>query len=207
MSETTPRTVPAGYWEDGNGNLIPADKVKAVDKARDKAVRKMHKAAREVEEALARFKRATLDTVEEFVTASAAEHGVVWGGRKGNITLTSFDARLKVERAMADNIVFDEQLQVAKQIIDECVHAWSKGANRNIQALVQGAFQVDKAGNISTARVLGLRSLKIEDPEWQRAMNLISDSCKAVSTTTYVRFYERDENGKYQPIALSLAAV
>lgn len=207
MSETTPRTVPAGYWEDGNGNLIPADKVKPVDKARDKTVRKLIKAARELEATLGQFKLLAMGEVEDFVTASAAQHGVTWGGKKGNITLTSFDARFKVERAMADQIIFDEGLQVAKQLIDDCVHVWSKGANRNIQALVQGAFQVDKAGNISTARVLGLRSLKIEDEQWQKAMNLIADSCKAVSTTAYIRFYERDENGKYQPIALSLAAV
>jgi hypothetical protein len=207
MSETTPRTVPAGYWEDGNGALIPADKVKPVDKARDKAVRKLIKAARDLEVTLGQFKLLAMGEVEDFVTASAAEHGVTWGGKKGNISLTSFDARFKVERAMQDQLMFDERLQVAKQIIDELVHVWSKGANKNIQVLVQQAFQVDKAGNISTSRVLGLRSLKIEDEQWQKAMNLISDACKAVSTTAYIRFYERDENGKYQPIALSLAAV
>ena len=36
------------------------------------------------------------------------------------------------------------------------MHAWAEGANDNIKALVNHAFQTDKEGKINTSRVLGL---------------------------------------------------
>jgi hypothetical protein len=204
---TTERTIPPGYWQDAKGNLVPVDKIKAVDKARNKTVLKLITAARELERAMAEFKQSADGRIEEFVTLSANEYGVEWGGKKGNITLTSYDGKFKVERAVAERLGFDERLQVAKQIIDECAQEWSKGSNKNFKVIAMDAFQVDKTGNISVAKVLGLRRHKIDDPNWLRAMELISDACTAQSTTEYIRFYERDQRGKYQPIALSLAAV
>jgi hypothetical protein len=127
---------------------------------------------------------------------------------KGNVTLTSFDGRFKVERAVAESLVFDERLQVAKEIIDKCVHRWAKGSNKNIQALVNHAFQVDKAGNVSTARVLSLRQIAIEDEDWERAMTAIADSMRATASKSYLRFYERnDATGEYVAISLNAATV
>ena len=88
------------------------------------------------------------------------------------------------------------------------MQAWSKDANDNIRALVNHAFQTDKEGKINTGRVLGLRSLDIQDEAWKQAMQAIADSTKTASTTPYVRFYERDEGtGEYRAISLDVAAV
>lgn len=66
---------------------------------------------------------------------------------------------------------------------------------------------MDKEGNLSTARILGLRRVDIQDDRWQRAMQAISDSVQVVGSKDYVRFYERDSLGKYQPISLDMAVV
>lgn len=139
---------------------------------------------------------------------SMEQYGVKTGGEKGNVTLTSFDGKFKLVRQMQDRLVFGEQLLAAKALIDECVQAWSKDANDNIRALVNHAFQTDKEGKINTGRVLGLRSLNIQDEAWKQAMQAIADSTKTASTTPYVRFYERDEGtGEYKAISLDVAAV
>ncbi|MFG5411436.1 DUF3164 family protein [Piscinibacter sakaiensis] len=202
MSE---QETPKGYWKDARGSLIPASKVKDVDKARDATVRKIAKAAMAMQRALADFKTAAMAEVTEFADRSAADYGVSWGGEKGNITLTTFDGELRVIRAMQDSIAFDERLQIAKTIIDECVHAWAKGSNHKIQALVNHAFQVDKAGQVSVGRVLGLRQLAIEDERWQQAMQAIADSMQVVTSKAYLRVYQRGADGKYRPIALDLS--
>lgn len=81
-------------------------------------------------------------------------------------------------------------------------------ANDNIKALVNHAFQTDKAGKINTGRVLGLRQLNITDEKWQKAMQAISDSIRVASSKPYVRFYKRDdESGDYAHISLDAAAV
>lgn len=202
--------VPKGYWKDAQGNLVPAAKVKDLDKERDRVVRRLTQAAHEMSNTLAQFKLLAMSEIEHFVEMSAAQYGQPMRGAKGkgNVTLTSFDGRFKVERAVQETLVFDERLQVAKQIIDKCVHRWAKGANANIQALVNHAFQVDKQGNVSTARVLGLRQLDIKDADWDQAMTAIADSMKSTASKSYVRFYERnDATGQYEAISLNAATV
>lgn len=216
MSETMTQdspdadVVPKGYWRDANGNLVPVSKIKDLDKARDAVVRRLAGAAQEMNQQLYHFKLLAMSELEQFLDLSAAEYNAPMRGAKGkgNITLTSYDGRFKVLRAISEKLVFDERLQVAKAIIDERVHLWSKGANKNIQALVNHAFQTDKAGNVSTSRVLSLRTLKIDDPEWAKAMQAIADSMRASGSKSYVRFYERNEaTGAYEAISLDAASV
>ena len=203
-----PTGVPAGYWQDAQGNLIPEGKVKAIDKLRDQLVRELCDLARQQSEALARFKLLCMTEVASFVALSLNQYGVKTGGNKGNITLTSFDGRFKLVRQMQDRIVFGEPLMAAKELIDQCVHEWAADANDNIQALINHAFQTDKEGKINTARVLGLRRLDIRDEKWQQAMEAIADSMQTASTKPYLRFYQRDEqSGEYLPISLDVAAV
>lgn len=198
---------PKGYWEDAKGRLIPVAAIKDVDKARDKLVKKLIKKAQKTQELLAVVKGDAFSDIEDFLRLSAAEWGVKPRGEKGNITLTSYDGQYQVKIAIAENIQFDERLQIAKQMIDECIHVWQKGSNLNIKVLINDAFQVDKEGNISTGRVLSLRGHKITDPKWKDAMDAIADSIQVAGSTSYVRFYERNEIGKYIAISLDIASI
>jgi hypothetical protein len=141
------------------------------------------------------------------VELSANQFNKTWGGKKGNITLTSYDGRYKLVVAMNDTITFDERLQIARQIIGECLDKWSTDSRPEIRMLVNDAFQVDKTGKISTERVLGLRRLDISDPDWQEAMRAINESIQISGSKQYLRFYERDENGTYQAIPLDVTAL
>ena len=204
----TPSTIPPGYWQDASGNLIPESKVKDIDKLRHQVVTDLCHMAKQRRDGLAEFKAKAMQEVAALVATSMEQYGVKTGGEKGNVTLTSFDGKYKLVRQMQDRLVFGEQLLAAKALIDECVQAWSKDANDNIRALVNHAFQTDKEGKINTGRVLGLRSLDIQDEAWKQAMQAIADSTKTASTTPYVRFYERDEGtGEYKAISLDVAAI
>lgn len=204
---TTQDAIPQGYWKDAQGNLVPESKVKDIDKLRTDLVTRLCQMAEAQAGGLKEFKLTTMTEVAAFVALSLEEYGVKTGGTKGNVTLTTFDGQYKLVRQMADNIVFGEQLMAAKALIDACVHEWAQGANDNIRALVNHAFQTDKEGKINTGRVLGLRRLDIRDPQWQQAMQAIADSMQTQSTKPYVRFYKRDDaSGVYQPIVLDAAA-
>ena len=203
---TTP--IPAGYWQNAKGSLVPESKVKEIDKLRDQAVRQLCELAMQQNAILRKFKLDSMQDVGAFVDASMEQYGVKQGGIKGNVTLCSFDGTFKVVRQMQDQIVFTEQLQAAKALIDQCINRWAEGANDNIKALVNHAFQTDKEGKINTSRVLGLRRLDIRDAKWQQAMQAIADSIQTASTKPYVRFYKRnDVTGEYNSINLDVAAV
>lgn len=200
-------TLPTGYWQDAKGNLIPEAKIKTIDKVQNELVYRLCGMARDQSAILASFKRISTDELAAFVSLSGSEYGVQVGGDKGNVTLMSFDGKYKLVRQVSDSITFGPQLLAAKQLIDNCVHRWAAGANDNIRALVNHAFQTDKTGQINTARVLALRQLDIKDEEWLRAMQAIADSIQTLSSKPYVRFYERDDKtGEYLPIVLNVAA-
>lgn len=199
--------VPEGYMANAKGHLIPVDKVKPVDKLRDEEVKTMIKVAKVLREDMQRAKRRLFASFNDLVALSAQEYEVVLGGKKGNTTLLSFDGRYKVQLAVSENIVFDERLQIAKHLIDECLTDWTQNASDNIKAIINQAFQVDKEGKISTHRVLSLRSLDINDDNWLRAMDAISDAIQVTDTKEYIRFYERDEQGAYHQVSLDFSNV
>lgn len=202
------QSIPAGYWQDASGNLIPESKVKDIDKLRHQVVTDLCTMAEKSRDGLADFKAHAMQEVAALVSTSMEQYGVKAGGEKGNVTLISFDGRYKLVRSMQDKLTFGEQLMAAKALIDECVHEWAHNADDNIKVLVNHAFQTDKEGKINTGRVLGLRRLEIRDAKWQSAMQAIADSIQIASTKPYVRFYKRDDTtGEYESISLDVAAV
>ncbi|WP_369951951.1 DUF3164 family protein [Ralstonia syzygii] len=200
--------IPAGYWQDAEGRLIPENMVKPIDQAREDVVRELLGKAKSVAAILAEFKTKAFGDVDAFVNLSAEEYGVKLGGKKGNVTLLSFDGRFKIVRQVQEHLVFDERLQAAKQLIDECIQTWAVGSRDEIKALINDAFQVSKEGKINTSRVLGLKRLNINDEKWLRAMQAIADSVRVAGSKPYVRFYERiGDSDQYQAISLDIAAV
>jgi hypothetical protein len=129
------------------------------------------------------------------------------GGKKGNLTLVSFDGRFKVIVAQSETLVFDERLLAAKELIDQCIRGWSEGASTELLALVNDAFRVDQAGKLSSGRILGLRRLDIQDKKWKKAMEAISESVQVASSKRYIRFYVRlEDSEEYAPVSLDVAS-
>ena len=195
------------FMTDSQGRQVPADLVSEIDKLRDQTVRRIADEAMKMKQVLADFKQRIRDDIYTFVDISASQYGKTLGGKKGNITLSTFDGKYRLVVAISDYIVFDERLQVARELIGDCIEKWSEGSRNEIRILVQDAFQVDKEGKINTARVLGLRRLEIHDNDWRKAMAAISDSIQISGSKQYLRFYERNEQGEYKQIPLDVAAL
>ncbi len=199
--------IPAGYMQNATGSLIPETKVKDEDKLEDELVRKLTRIAAELSLALTTFKAQALSEAVAFKYLVNERYGATKGGAKGNMTLRAFDGSAEMQIAVAEHIAFGPELNAAKELIDNCVRRWSQDANDNTRVLVEHAFQVNKTGKIDTQRVLGLRRLEINDAEWSRAMDAISDAVRVTGSKTYVRFYEIDAAGNRHAIALDLASV
>lgn len=205
---TTTTDIPAGYRRNAQGHLIPEEHVKPIDATRDMLVAAMVERALKLRAELRKFKADSFTEIAAFVEMSAEQYGAKVGGTKGNVSLVSYDGRYKVQRAIQESINFDERLQAAKALIDDCLRDWTADARSELAALINDAFRVDSAGNIRTAMVLGLRRIEIQDERWMQAMDAISDSVQVVGSKAYVRIYERVGNSdQYRPISLDLAAV
>ena len=208
MSAAQQTTIPAGYRQDAQGRLIPESMIKPIDMERDTLVQALIASAQVLNKQIGDFKAKVFGDVGAFVQLSAEQYDTKVGGRKGNVTLYSFDGRYKVQVATADNIKFDERLQAAESLINACIDEWSQGSRPEIKVLVQQAFQTDKEGNLNTGRILALRRLEIDDERWQRAMKAIGESVQVVGSKQYARFYERiGDTDQYAAISLDIAAV
>lgn len=200
--------IPDGYMKDGQGNLVPLANVKPEHLEEDALVKTLIDRAQELHDELTAFKRRAMGDVEALRELVLDKYGATFGGQKGNVTLRSYDGTLQVQVAVSESLSFGPELTAAKSLIDECVLRWSDGANANLKALVDHAFQVNKQGRIDTHRVLSLRKLDIDDPEWHRAMEAISDALRVTGSRSYIRFYSRDPKTEIEtPIPLDLAKV
>ncbi len=199
--------VPEGFLKDAKGHLVPLDLVKPIDMARNDLVLELVAKAQVVSATLAAFKADAFGDIKAFVDMSAEQYKTKVGGKKGNVTLMSFDGQYKVVLAAQDNIRFDERLQAARALIDECLTEWTQDARSEVRAIVNEAFRADKQGEISTGRVLALRRMEIKDARWQRAMEAIGDAVQVVGSKSYIRVYQRvGESEQYVPIPLDIAS-
>uniref|UniRef100_A0A6H1ZE33 Sulfate transporter n=1 Tax=viral metagenome TaxID=1070528 RepID=A0A6H1ZE33_9ZZZZ len=204
----TIQQIPADYRQDAQGRLVPEILIKPIDLERDRLVRHLVDRASELSSDLRDFKDMAFGDIKAFIEMSFEEYGARVGGKKGNVTLLSFDGRYKIQLAVQESIVLDERLQAARSLIDECLRDWTEGARPEVVTLVNDAFRTDTKGEIRTARVLALRRLEIGDERWQRAMKAIGEACQVVGSKSYIRIYERvGDTDQYQPISLDMAGV
>ncbi|MCE8027518.1 DUF3164 family protein [Halomonas daqingensis] len=205
---TAQQQIPEGYMRNALGHLVPEDQVREQDKLRDQVARELAQEAEDLHARLKAFKAKALGDIADLVTIAAERYDVQLGGKKGNVTATTYDGEYQVTRSYAERVSFTEEVEAAKTLINDCIMRWSEGANPHIRALVDRAFRTDSQGQIRTSAILELLRLEIDDEEWQRAMTALKDSMQSAGTAVYIRVYKRvDRAGQLKPISLNLAEV
>ena len=103
--------------------------------------------------------------------------------------------------------MFGAELQVARRIVDECIREWADGSRDEVIALLQGAFEPDKAGEISRESVFRIRRIEIDDPRWRQVQQAIDDAVRVVGTKAYLRLYFRgDVDGAWKQVPIDIAS-
>ncbi len=192
------------YWLDSRGIEVPEDYIPAQDKKRDALVTKLVDRARKLAEHTAKEKAAMSTEIGKYLDSVADDYDMDW---KGNALLYSFDMTEAIDVKVNRKYTFDENLSLAKALIDECIRSWSPGSNEKIIALVNRAFRVDSGGHYNTQDIVGLRQLEFSDPMWQEAMELISKSMKVIESKTYFNFKEADDSGELVSITLNFSKI
>lgn len=197
------------YMRDTSGRLVPLEAIKPEDLLMDDTARKVIAYAEDLSARIARFRGHTFDDIAATVDLMTEKYGRRLGGPKGNVTLTSFDGTLQVKVQVQDQITFGPELQKAKDLADACIARWAEGANPQVRALIQHAFQVDKEGRINRSALFQLRRMHVEggDADWTAAMEALSMAIRVIGSKEYVRFYRRDTpRGRWEPISIDLAS-
>lgn len=185
------------YYEDARGTLVPEEMVKPVDQLRDQLVasimNKMFKLRLDMES----VKTQVLEDIDTFMMLAAGEYGVQLGGKKGNLTLSTFDGKYRIIIRMNDRQSFTEGIYLGKELIDKCIEKWSDGEDPYLKVIVDQAFQVNQSGRMDIRRILALRKLEIDDPDWKKAMDIISNAVQVETSKQHILIYVRDKAGQY----------
>lgn len=195
------------FMKNSKGGYDLIATIKLIDIARNDLVLDIVDKSQAMSNQIAKMKQGFFQDIRAFLELSSEKYGIKLGGKKGNVQLVSYDGEYKVMLAVNQTIQFDERLQVAKQLIDECIEDWTQGARAELRALVNDAFYVGKSGKLNTYRILALRRLDISDEKWKKAMDAISESVLTVDSKEYIRIYKRDDNGEYRLINLDIASL
>lgn len=195
------------YMTDAKGRLIPKSMVKPQDQLRDQTVKIIVERFKKSHEVLKSCKVKSMQDISELEEIVAEKYQAKLGGKKGNLTLYSFDGKYKVMRSFADRIVFNEAAKSAEALFKECILEWGQGADPKLVSLVNYAFETDKQGNLSFSKIYSLLHYNINDEKWLRAKQAIIDSMNVAYSKSYIRVYERvGDTEVYKAIPLDIAA-
>ena len=215
MTDHTPQPLPSGrqivngkeYMADARGALMPVELIKPQHLLEDETVRKILGFAVSLSAQVARFKGHVFEDLGSFDALLSQEYGLTKGGPKGNRTYQTHDGLHKVEVRVADLLDFGPELQVAKQLTDECLNEWAEDARPEIRAVVTRACNTDKEGKINRSEVFMLLRLDIEDPRWRRAMDAVREAIRVDGSKTYLRILTRPTfDAAWEPVTIDLAA-
>ncbi len=213
-SEFKPAPIPSGRIViegteriiDAKGGYLPVSTVKPADLLIDDTVRTIMGWMVAASEQIARLKAHTFEDIGALEALLAEQYGATLGGKKGNMTLTSYDGCFKVQVQVADRLTFGPELQFAKTLLDECLNEWAATARPELQAIVTRAFNTDKEGQINRSEIFTLLRLEIEDGRWKEAMRAIRDAIRVEGTQTYVRAYRRaSADQAWQAVTVDMA--
>lgn len=189
-----------------SGAKLPIGTVKPQHVMEDELVRSEISHAVALSGQLSRFLAHFHANLGAYQTLIAERYGTSVGGKKGNLTLMSYDGLFKITVQIADNVQFGPELQVAKSIVDECLTDWTATAGDELKAVITRAFNTDKEGQINRASLYSLLRLEIADERWKQAMRAIRDAMRVVGSKSYVRFYRRDTSDvSWEAVTIDLA--
>lgn len=196
------------YVNTADGGMMPLELIKVEDWLEDQMVRKIIGFAKPLSEQIARFKKHTRADIAEFDAQLEAKYGLVKRGRKGagNQQYKTIDGLMMVETKINKLIEFGPQLQVAKQLIDECLLEWTEEGRAEVRGLINQAFKTDQAGNIDKTAVLRLLKIESADERWLRAMEAIEAAVRVIGSKEYLHFkFKTDRDSDWIAISINIS--
>lgn len=194
------------YCINSTGSMVPIEAVKDIDKLRDSVVTRIAEKIRALEAYMKEVKAQCMSDMEEFLQIAADQYGVKMGGVKGNVMLTSFDGSVQVLLAQANNLVANEGVNVAKELIDDYLSDITNDASPDLRLIVTQAFRV-KQGKMDVKRLMELKQYGIKDQRWVQAMEIISDSITVSSTKPCLRLRDRTAEGPFRTHMLEFSTI
>jgi hypothetical protein len=186
------------------GFQTPISEIKAQDLLKHDLVTELTEQAKAQSKAHEDFKKKVFSEVNDLISLVAHEYDVTIGGAKGNVSLTSFDQKKRIQVGIADQISFGSEIDIAKQLITEVIEDELADTSSFIAQLMRDAFEADKQGQYNKNRILALRKYRDSNKsdKWGNAMKALDEAIICSNSKTYITFQERNIQGAWVQIPL-----
>ena len=176
------------FLTDAKGRLVPKAQIKPEHLMEDDFVKNVLQKVSKHQDEMIALKTGIIDDLFAFIDLVNEKFGYRRGGKKGNVSLTSYDGCKKIVYSISDTIDFGVELQAAKGLIEEYLddvfkHVSESEEINELRSLVNFAFQVDKNGKVNRDAILRLRKRSISHPKWTEAVKAINDTAFTIEAS------------------------
>lgn len=169
---------------DSNGQDVPVKYVSAYDKLRDKITRRIQARFRKARAALEAVVSESIADLDELAKCKESL------GAKGNFQARSFDALIQVSIRQQYNILLDERVVRARELMLGYVEGvLTKIGGNDAQALkliVAEAFKANAQGFLPTGKIMSLLRMEIDNADWREAKKILQDAIKPQKGKRYL---------------------
>lgn len=191
--------------KDSQGRLCPVSMFSDVQIARDRLIKQ------QVSEAIRRaaeldiYHKDLIMEITEFFRISAAEHGTKGLGDEDGATMTTINGLMKIKLVKAKSAIANEKLMIAKGLLEDMVEKRGSNLEPFFKTLALSAFETTATGQMRIDKVVELKSLRCEYPEWIEIKNALEQAIEFVFKKRYVVFYIRQSiKDDWQQLSLKL---
>lgn len=190
-------------WIDGRGQEVPAGYVKAYDKARDKAVRRVLAGALKLRAQMETFMADAIKTMNGLADVKESI------GKRGNFSARSFDALIEVAIKQQYNIRLDGRVQKARELmLDYATRELAKAGDGAflLKQMIDAAFKPDRNGFLPRTEINKLLSYHVKDETWNEGAALLREAFTTEAGKRYLKVSHRPSTASdFCPVRLDIA--
>lgn len=137
------------------------------------------------------------------------EYGKIRGNSKGGFKIETKDGRFRIIRQYRAINDYDERAGKAEDLMKDFLLDTVKKKDKDLFEIIMSLLERNKAGKLEYSRIQALyqHEDKYDDPRWVEAIRLFKESFNQTGSKFAIYFYERDENGVFQPINLNFSSL
>lgn len=190
-------------WIDGRGQEVPASYVKVYDKARDRAVRRVHAGALKLRAQMEAFMADAVRTMDGLAKMKESL------GKRGNFSARSFDALIEVELKQQYNVRLDGRVQKARELMLEYARRELERAGQGVfllQQMIEAAFKPDRNGFLPRGEITKLLSYRVDDEGWNEGARILKEAIVTEAGKRYLNVAQRATlQDDFRPLRLDIA--
>lgn len=178
------------------------------EKEREAIIHTLCQDAERLESRMAEFKRVAMDAMSGLHDLML-DYGDAKRHSQGNFSIKSEDGTFKIQFSRNRIFEFDERAEAAEQHIREYLSDKVKKRDKIDFEMISTLLERDGNQKFDPRAIQKLYRFEkqIKDERFQRGCELFKEAYKEVRTATYIRFYQRQEGGKYEAINLNFSAL